>query len=429
MKVKYERICILLLIMLLTVAVPAYAGKLETSGITIELPDSGNVYYMTQDETNMRGDMLQSAREEENLVLSVGVYDENEEQQFLHYFLKLYEEEGTNTAAKMEQLRGLKGYLFDEEITQHEVALLQAEVLTGTSANDPAYAVRMYVFSNGGRTYTLNLAYKITEDDVYLNEAVKQAETLALSANKQLPPPTHVATQTAQPSTSPTSVVSTNPVVTLAPMPTQQAQYTIVFSELGQEQQLLICGIGGSIIVMLIILIIVLIRNRRKAKRAQKEQINSGVYYEPQPAVNQYRESPPRRIEPEAIVPTVRNQPPEEEWPQERLWQPLPQMEVNLAHLVPEQGVSISEELLKAYEMKNRRAYIFAAKMFHDIVKRSNDKTISKAADLQIVECLIEAKQYKAALKKAGKIFYKDYAYTLEERSRLKLLVAILKKK
>ncbi|MEG2882405.1 MAG: hypothetical protein RR873_05700 [Christensenella sp.] len=62
------------------------------------------------------------------------------------------------------------------------------------------------------------------------------------------------------------------------------------------------------------------------------------------------------------------------------------------------------------------------------MVGYSNDKMISKFADMQIVECFIASKQYHAALLKANKILYKDYDYTVEGRRKLEALIATLKK-
>ena len=85
-------------------------------------------------------------------------------------------------------------------------------------------------------------------------------------------------------------------------------------------------------------------------------------------------------------------------------------------------------ELIRGFDLKARKDYIFAAKQFRECARHAADQTIRKRADMQAVDCLTLAKEFDAALVLAVKIFYKDYDYSVEEREKLKSMIIILKK-
>lgn len=189
-------VLILIITALLLFSVPALAQTYTSSGFTIEIPEGEAIYYFTPDGTNMQGKMLENAQAEAGLSLLTGVYNQ---EKTLAYSLEIREEpytgEQTDAAAiRAEKLETLKStqeeqFIFQEP-EQTQIGGAAALMAEGSGSEEEAYAVRIYVFYEEEKIYTVTMLYQKAEGDRYLNEGKAQLGTLKMGAPEPTPEPT-----------------------------------------------------------------------------------------------------------------------------------------------------------------------------------------------------------------------------------------------
>ncbi|MEG0702671.1 MAG: hypothetical protein RR449_03795 [Christensenella sp.] len=416
----------IVLLCILCMPLTAFAADYVTDSFSIRIPDGGNVYYMTPEGTNMKDDMLAAAKDEQNIQVLTGVYTSAGD---LAYTLKFYKQPLTDAQAMLQELKieMEKDYAFgdsaEETIDGHT-----AFVISGDSLKDPMFASKIYAFSDENFLYTVNIVYRKADNNQYLNDANAQLATLKIN-----PASVESAVPSASPSVSPT--ISPSAPVASAPQ-SAKAQTEIVeltpplqnpaasVTVLWKDWLLLIVAIVA--LVLLITFICVLVSYKKKKKQWIREQFPFSQEYWKEEQLQQNATAAPYQIP--TAQPIQLSQPINKERPMSE--DAYPRAEQILQEPSNEKPIKrdANADMLAAYELKKRGDYILAAQKFHTVVGYSNDKMISKFADMQIVECFIAAKQYHAALLKANKILYKDYDYTVEGRRKLEALIATLKK-
>ncbi|WP_066647085.1 hypothetical protein [Christensenella timonensis] len=410
-----------------TAAARAYAGD----GFSIEVPDGSNVYYYTPSDTNMKDDMLKSAQSEPDVGLLTGVYIKDAADGLLKlaYSLKVASqpleagEEGAEArTAHLEELMAQMsdGYTFGD-ITQEELAGEEAGAVTGDSTAE-AYSARIYTVAKDGTLYTVTLIYKQAGDDQYLNGALSQLRTLELGTQAGAPVtavPTSAPQSTITPTPSPatasvspdkaTATPSAAGAVPLTPIEREDTPGVVAFL---QENALLVC-IGAGAVALAVAIAILVVRVKRQKKRNEALKEAQGIVPD---AVPRSKAIPWGEIH---IAAREMEKPGEQQEEEE----PAKQPEDGLWTMRVVEGA-----LRQAYSLKGKKDYIYAARQFNDVVKHTNEIEVKKAAEMQVIKCLISAKQAEAALKKAQQALKKDYGYTVDERVKLKSIIQILRK-
>ncbi|WP_147568154.1 RAD23 family protein [Christensenella intestinihominis] len=468
---------ILISLAVLLVPLSASAFEYKGDGVAMDIPDGSGIYYYTPNGTNMTGDMLAAAREESPLVLT-GVYSEDG---VLSYSLKLVREE-TQPAGEETETTPVQGKAADvkenlaEEYTLSEdaaetIAGREAVILAGDSLKNPDYAVKACILEEGGYLYVSTMIYRKDEGNASFEAATAQLGTMKLGGDTEVSPeptPEETPSPTAKPTLEPV------PEVTESTVPLEMPELKHGIPN-GFLQYPLILALFAALIVIMI-LTVLLIAKHRKSKRNNIPEAKDAEYEErigrsgrPLPQINEPINPEKTERDREELVKDngdkdsvqdyIRGEEGTNDLQKEKMhalydrWrreaqfalQPIkPEYSGDAVHPLELEEMKpdavrknpgiVSEvydenaELIRGFDLKAKGDYIFAAKEFHECAKHTADKAIGKTADLQTVECLTLAKEYKAALVLAVKVFYKDYEYSLEEREKLKSMIVILKK-
>lgn len=406
---------VMLFMAILIVLIPCMASAVDFAGedFSLVIPDDENVYYYTKDMTNMQGDMLSNAQKEQNLVLMVGAYAQDTQSDNalnLVYFIKIQEEMGADIEQMLATLAASKDYEL-EPVKQEEFNGQEVSTLNGNSTIDKNFAIKMMLFEYHDKLYIIHVMYKKSEDDTYLNQAMNTVKSMAFMTGTA---PSAKPTSMPSASSVPTPTPTPSAIASSAATPTQQpVKSTAVVltpieykTQISQTDLILMVTIGAF--AVLIAIVIILAVKLKKHKNKIKEPFNK--YENPKYArVVEY--------EPKVRIPEGNKVQPEQ----------ITQFDKPRSAGV--EMTDVQKDMTKAFELKKHGEYIFAAKLFHDCVGRTEDKQLKKTADMQTIECLIQAKEYSAALRKTLKVFYRDYDFTLDEHMKLQSIINLLRKK
>lgn len=434
-RIKQKIIACLLVMGILLAGSAAQAKPYAADGFTIEIPDGTNVYYYTPRDTNMTDEsMLESAQSEPDVVFLTGVYTKDDAQGLLSlaYSLKIVrtpaqtgEDETQQRTARLQELTQQlsEGYTFTQQ-EEEELAGQPAARIDGDSMAE-AYSIRIYTTLYDGSIYTVTLIYKQAEDDQYLNGALAQLRTLTFGVQTAVSQqPAQAAVQTETPSSVPpasaspqasANVPDTGSAMPLTPIEEDTSPPAVRFLA---DNLLLVC-VGVGIIVLAVTILILILRLRRQKQR------NIQAVAEMQSVADAVPRQPIFRDEIHPATPNER--PIVQEAPRQEKEETPAEEKTAATNGLWTQG-AVEEALRRAYALKGKKDYIYAAKQFNDAAKHADDVAVKKAAEMQVIKCLISAKQPAAALKKAQKAIMKDYGYTIDERVKLKSIIQILKK-
>lgn len=456
---RKKKICVVMILLFsLCFAYTAHAFQYQGDGLVMDIPDGSGTYYYTPNGTNMTGEMLSAAQEENPLAL-IGSYADN----ILSYSLKIVREETVSAEdgeaspvqAKAAAIREslAEEYAFSED-AEETVAGKQAAAVSGDSLKNPDYGTKISVLEDSGYVYTVTIIYRKSEDGQALAAAETQLGTLRLGAD---------AVPTVAPTATPSPTVTPSPKVEPSPEPTQEVTASMAPLETKAPEQnedafapdtvlqsplFLPLLIGLAVVVLLVILLAV--RHRKNKGGARTEEPGYGGRVgrsgKPLPVMREQEaevQEPPLQLQLPPVQEKEEFVPPEESLPGHGRRIEAVESREYVTPLPPEQSLEelcsgsrkkvveiydAEAELIRGFDLKAKGDYVFAAREFHECAKHTADKTIGKTADMQTVECLTLAKEYDAALVLAVKVFYKDHEYSLEEREKLKSMIVILKK-
>ncbi len=391
---------VLILVCLLLTSVLAYAKEATGDGFAIAIPDGGNIYYYTSSDTNMAGDMLKGAQEENPLMLT-GVYTPKDGAADLAYSLKLSlaPEGGIKSAA---EAMGAD-YSFGEA-TDETVGGYGARVMNAVSGKNPDYAVRLYEIEKEGNSYLVTLIYKTAGDDQYLKGAMAQLNTLKLGADAiVVAAPTPTPTPISTPAPSPTAAIQTQEtalsVQPLMPVVSKQEK-TETFAG-WVVPTLLMVGAAAAVIT-----IVLLLRKRNNVRRTrptvhvwQEEGQGYAAGYGYQKIAPQIQPQMDKKSFAEGFTAGYT---------------------AGYRSVTPPRIEDRGEDMLsRAYRVKDRGDYILAAQAFHEYAKETNDAQQRSSADVETVECLMLAKQEEAAYKLAKKLLLSGRKFTATQTQML----------
>lgn len=400
----------------------AYAKTYRGEAFSVEIPQGDTVYYYTPDDTNMSGEMLESAQQESEILLLTGVYEETGEGN-LQYSLKIEAEDIAEGTAETEAATQRIEALIEEQAGQYTFGEIAEDTLGGVDASTveggrtdyDGYRETLWTLVYGGKVYTVTLLYAAEGEALGLAE--KQLATFAMGVP--------------QASATPMATPEQTPAVTPAPATMEpKAQATSLETELAPEEpkksgldSLVIGGLeipylwliaGGA--AMAAAIVFVLLRVKSKRQEEERRRARQEAYEELQ--TRRGMENAERGYRRQELT---------ADWGQ-ALGYRKDGIEFTRGYTngytagygnIPAAGYDLQNGLRKAYLLMEQGNYIMAAKMYHECASESTDSSIRNAAELRTVECLKLAGEYDAAYIKAKQLLLKDYGYTEEEKARL----------